>query len=1788
MTTVPLHDPYFDPDQPGSISSLTDRPAQQQAAPLEDGTCDQVLDAAAAVAPSRAPTGLAPAAGGPAGPRLEAHVGAQYLLPLLSGGEARGLPGVRVTQVSFQRGGLGHPMDDVVVTGFDHLGHPATLELQAKRSPDFTASDGDFRKVVAMAGRAAAKPEFKNERYELAVAIARTSTKIERSVQEALRWARASTDAADYFARLDQPGAGGAKLRADFVEVFRAHLVTAGFPSSDEDLWAILRRFQVLVFDCEQEGSQSSLMARERCALLLADGEQRHCGALWTALENEALSLDTTAGMTNAAALKDKLTSELGFKLAGDRGLQLARRGLDSRTKDRLDAIDATLGSARLMRAHLVDAARRALDVGRCLEIQGAGGVGKSAVLRALADEVGRECTALVVAPSSLPGGGWDAFAQLLGCHVSCQEFLRDLAGDGGGILFVDGLDGFDELRERRTVADLLLAAVQVPGVNVVVTARADFDVEARSWLPTKVLEALAEQPPLKVGELNSAEIEELRAADPLLAPLLRPDHPARALSRNLYRLSRLRRALVAGNQLAATEVQMARQWWSTGDLAEEPERSRRRRVLKDIAVQILNGAGTGDTSQHPAETLAGLRRDSTVRELGIDRHEFAHDVLRDWAVACLLADEPDRWQQLDWTSPAPMRLVRAVELAARIGLEEVADPERWKALLERSAQPGCHGSWRRALLLAPLRGEQPLNLLEHCWPVAVAQGGDIYKDMVRAAITGDSDAGAVHLTGGAGRTLDLGPDFVSPRGPSWSSLMRFALSRDDLPDDTIPALLDLFNRWSLSLAGQDALTPKLVAKAHEWIQRVGQRSWKARVEREKAGNPTGITSAPQPLDLGHQDEQILRRYFWTWSRTQPALAAQELRALGDRADVHARLSEMRSYIGTAAQAAPRELRQLYESAMGCQLDKDEEERQHATGEAYGHWDNQYFPPSPQNRPFLDLLRADAEEGLALVRAIVDAAVRRMRPPEPEPEDGIELNFDGQRWTFVCEASYRMARGYAGAVAASALMALEAWSHERVEAGESVDAVVADILGGDQPAAAYLLVAVDVILSHLDKSLRAIVPFLASPKMLAVDFDRGRRDVAGHMRLEAQGLLQEPPGTPRAKDLDQRGSRKLSLPEVVQYAACAGEPADRTWMLDQLDGAVAEDARAGRVPQVANWRDVVYAAQAAAHFVDPGNYVRCSTLDGQEAITYCAPESQQKLIAKREAEQAWDRTEIGLRLRLSDALTKDKGSDDLLQTAASLVSGTLVMEEGEPKSWDVSNRTMAAALVLRDGSPELLDPLRPLALNQLDRAREAESPRGRSKASLTMSESSVAMIGFVADTVRNPAGGSRERLLALACRPQSHLADVLKMLKQQGYAVPQPLLQALVRTGLTAAVRPKPLYRSSDFSGDWEAAEARRKQQEAERLSKHEARLADHRKAEATWLDAWATEPHLPALPEPQPKKGRGNRIRIGGATSEPDLLGGAQGADDEVASGETDLWFNHDQAAAWIDLAAASFAQSHTADLTTLLGHFKPWSLLANGSDCSEQEEPGERLYRWNLAYYRALATATAHGAPVQDLVDSLNGVEEQRFFTIAASVLLTLDALWLEGPAPGSPVRLVRETVIERLKSTAGWRWETRRASLSCNQELASCVDAVFLSARVPLSGVACLVNEGTADKAYELLPLLKPLALEGAASACTARAWMALLEVRPAIENVEHLADAVAAWFKAHGTNAEFWVGIDLSRKLCSWIAAVLDSGSAATDAAARNRLGSIVDTLLTCGFPAARPLEARLNELERPTR
>jgi hypothetical protein len=161
----------------------------------------------------------------------------------LTGAEPRGLPGTTIDRIELQRAAEGYPLDDVILHAHDARGNSAVLEIQVKRSITFTPTDPVFRAVVNQIVEASRRTDFWTTRHELAIAIARTSHKIDGAYQDVLIWARQLVSAATFIGRIERPGSANDDMRT-FVRTFRSHLHEAGAADDDETVWQLLRKLR--------------------------------------------------------------------------------------------------------------------------------------------------------------------------------------------------------------------------------------------------------------------------------------------------------------------------------------------------------------------------------------------------------------------------------------------------------------------------------------------------------------------------------------------------------------------------------------------------------------------------------------------------------------------------------------------------------------------------------------------------------------------------------------------------------------------------------------------------------------------------------------------------------------------------------------------------------------------------------------------------------------------------------------------------------------------------------------------------------------------------------------------------------------------------------------------------------------------------------------------------------------------------------------------------------------------------------------------------------------------------------------------------------------------------------------------------------------------------------------------------------------------------------------------------------------------------------------------------------
>jgi len=629
-----------------------------------------------AKAPKDEDSGSSPVGRGGAGTYIEGELGAYYLLQMLAGSEARGLPNARIDQVQFQGVDEGYALDDLIVHATSKSGS-SVLEIQSKRTATFAPKDPIFISVCDQIARSAPDSPT-TDRHLLAVATQRTSFAISGPYQDVLAWARSAESGTQFFARLALKGVASPKMR-DFGQAFRTHLVAHGIADDDEVIWSIIRRFLILEFDFESGAPQARDYALMLARQVLAPEDAGRAEGLWSDLIALVIKTGTIGGSLTRQALIDTVTAH-GFRLAGDRNFFLARSKLSDMSRLALMDIGTSVGGITLPRLSALAAVEEARDAHRFIEITGDPGVGKSWVLRHLAERQAREGQVIVLDPITTPDGGWSALSERLGVPGTAREFLGDIAASGGGILFIDGLEMFTAPERRRTVNDVLREIANIEGFSVVVSTRPDLGVEGSSWLAEDAIATFGAPHRVLVGELDEDEVAVLIEIAPELRALLSPVHPAAPIARNLYRLTQLLK--VPSKVDIRTEAALAHHWWGSADGAEPKDKRGAQRLLAGLAETALGGRDTIEVATD-SDARTHLLNGRSLSEPQRDKLGFRHDVLRDWAIGARLHEDITLLDGVDLTLPPSPRLARGIEFAGRFALESATDGAAWQLLLD-------------------------------------------------------------------------------------------------------------------------------------------------------------------------------------------------------------------------------------------------------------------------------------------------------------------------------------------------------------------------------------------------------------------------------------------------------------------------------------------------------------------------------------------------------------------------------------------------------------------------------------------------------------------------------------------------------------------------------------------------------------------------------------------------------------------------------------------------------------------------------------------------------------------------------------------------------------------------------------------------------------------------------------------------------------------------------------------------------------------------------------------------
>jgi hypothetical protein len=1644
-----------------------------------------------------------------------------------------------LTRVAFQGADRGFALDDLILHCASSTGE-ALLEIQSKRTITFSPKDSVFEEVCGQIART--NPSGGGvAAHWMAVATQRTSHAISGPYQDVLEWARTAENGSAFFKRLNTKGVAGEKMRA-FGDTFRQNLVSAGVEDGDETIWQIMRRFLILEFDFESNAPLARTHALILAQQALAIEDSSRDKALWHALISISGETAKSGGSLQRDELREKLRG-MGFHLSGNRNFSSARAKLAEYSNQALAEIGTTVANLSLPRTAMIEALDKARDEHRFVQIRGSGGVGKSAVLRAAAQRVARDAHIFVLDPFNTPEGGWGALALRLGIQSTAREFLGDLASSGGGTLFIDSLEMFVSPSQQRTVNDLLREVAVIDGFSVVATARTEFGADGGDWLAEDAVAALGLPAIVPIGELLEDEVETLREHAQELRALLEPGHPAAAIARNLYRLNRLLRA--PASAAIRSEAELADIWWRSGDFAPSEHQRSTQRLMADLADASLAGRDSIELREDPP-ARGHLLRSRTLRETHRDRLGFYHDVLRDWAVGARLRENPDIIAGGDLNAPVSPRVARGVEFAARFALEETTDCQRWLSLLVRLSPEGAHGSWRRQALLAIVRSELSSELLERCSTAMLANDGLLLNELTTAIVAVETVSSTEVMKDLAVETPTKGSPPSSLRlatTPSALNLLVWCLRHaNEMPIRAIAAVVNLVKIMFLIVT----TTPKVGQPIAEMLFR-----WLLQLDVRNADVIIPPTTSTERISRDDQMRLVadLRMVALVLSTQAPGQLKAYLRALAAEND-HYKANKIRPFSRAIAQVAPQELADLtiaslIESENGGRHGRDSRDR------VLSFNDTDYLPASPAQPPFLDLLEASPEVGLGLIHRLVDQSVLCHSGGKTPGSNGFTLFLDDGPRFFPWTATYLWSRDQAHEYSmASGLMALEAWAHGRVEAGDDISVVLKDVLGPVGSSAAYLLVAVDLLISHWPATRELLVPFVGNPDLLAIERRRGTNDSLISSRLPVGG---EPKGRIHLADLQAKPSRGVPLERLLPYYLGHDETSNRVRSL--LDEAVSG---LGPYGENADFCDPAFMGTYARNVLDPQNWI---PVEGGRA--YQPPRAEAEHLAKLEQHysprQQAHEIEMRVLLATDDAA---KGSAELARKAVTYAQGA-VLEEDEPEDGRMRSTRLAAIAMLaaRDGDDALLDEQEAWIRNVIARSLAGEKDRFGARDSLTYNRPALATLALIHLWRRKGLTADRNQLLALASRDDRSAVPAFLAARGVVEAIDARVIKSVIRIGLQAS---RWRWHPWDEEAEQTAAYEKRKRED------DVASIV----AEIAWLEG-AAEPAWPTFPDEVPTIREGLRIRLPGP-EDAELEPVERSAPVAIVRADSQ------SAALWLKLVTGDLPRMNWC--SEIVDAYAEWSARANGFGLPVGAEVNQEPHEWNGRFYQLVATEILTGTEQRfdELVKQIELLPDRSFAHVCETLLHEADVWYFNDPKRSSnrPAAL-RSRLISRTLKLSSWRRGSHAGNLSIDSEMGGFAAQLLMNFHNPFQGTRSYLVPAVFDRVDPLLEVVRPMMSSGPTQ-FVALCTMNTLLVAPRARHLEFLLTAVVAWSKRLPTDASMWIDLGIGRKVVQWfeVAVAEDPGILAQSHPMRNLIELTIGRLVEAGVAEAHEFEKRL--------
>jgi hypothetical protein len=1055
--------------------------------------------------PTRLPRRKAPVqVTGGGGFRFENPVAARFLLDMLIGKNSLGADFGRVVSLHWQARDAGWLVDDLAVSCRTASGEERTAGLSVKTYQQLGRNGfhSDFS-TIAWQQWLDQNTSRNFRRGVDAVALATGDL----ADDVATAWSYLRTQASQstperVVARLKadkDEGAQASKLQRTIFESLRRPDACGGEQRDEDahDRILVIRDMRVIKFDYEAQPSSDYTQALLDCQSSLSSGGAAEALNLWERLVSIADEKRPAGGSLDLPGLLAMLRGQFQFVAHPDFRSEwetLSRRYADA-TANITDTINSR---ARLARDDQLTSLAECLASKRACMLIGDSGSGKSALAKRISgDRYGR---AVWFCCDDLDHKAPRDFERAVGLHHPLTQIL--LSSPQLCLVVFDGIEGYSQDALGMT-ARIIREVFENPAaqhVHMLLTVQS----EAAAGSMRQLAQLGTRDTALTTHTLGLPSGNEL---DTLLAELpqlswvaLRPE--VRPLLTNLKVLDMTARTLHSEQSLGSLPfvgltilIDILWEDWI------EHREGGRSHVLKTVATQeadrLSNGVSRQSLGFAEQQALPGLASSGLVR-LKDERVAFTHDLLGDWARMRVLVGDGAITSFVNQKRAQSPRWHKAIRLFGQRILEQTGgDIDQWRACVENVPDEPAFGALVRDLFLESLfLATHALTLIERAWPVLISNSGALLRRLLDRFLYVATlpDIRLLALSEDKDEALLLAHALRVPYWPYWAPmLMALRAHRDDIirhatheaasvcalwlratPVEIAPAqampwrkeaaelavaiarevqarneegpgrgdrivyeaalyaaadLPDEVAALCLELAKRRELSPEVNARVRETRRKRREQQQQSQKAARKARAPVmefsrGRLNPPWPdgpqsrVDHHFQDACLDGTAFSNLAQARPDVALEVLLAVcieEPQHDDYGRSSLMED-----------------------------------TGLA--HW-RKADPPMYFRGPFLQFIRVAPEQGITFVLRLVNFATRRCVGDRV----GQTLEIDGQ--PKVMRGDNRVFRWHHdwplgdGAMLHSALMALERWFYEQIDAGRDVEAAAQRIVAQSESVA---------------------------------------------------------------------------------------------------------------------------------------------------------------------------------------------------------------------------------------------------------------------------------------------------------------------------------------------------------------------------------------------------------------------------------------------------------------------------------------------------------------------------------------------------------------------------------------------------------------------------------------------------------------------------------------------------------------------------------------------------------------